>query len=76
MLGLVLGCDDDSEARQTLECLEIGDEKWDVTATGFDDWPAHLQGAGSAKSPPFWKCSMPPAQSERNRDEQSVSILK
>ena len=36
LLGLVLNCDSDDEWRDFIDCLNIGDEIWDVTVEGED----------------------------------------
>lgn len=36
LLGVVLNCGVDADQRQLLECLNIGDETWEVTVSGFD----------------------------------------
>lgn len=36
LLGLVLNCDNDEEYREFIDCLNVGDEIWDVTLEGED----------------------------------------
>jgi hypothetical protein len=36
LLGLVLNCDNDEEWRDFIDCLNIGDESWDITIEGED----------------------------------------
>jgi hypothetical protein len=36
LLGVVLDCGGDADRRQLLECLNIGDETWEVTVFGCD----------------------------------------
>lgn len=36
LLGVVLDCGGDADQRQILECLNIGDETWEVTVSGCD----------------------------------------
>lgn len=36
LLGLVLNCDQDSEAREFIDAMNIGDETWTVSTEGSD----------------------------------------